>query len=252
MDYLTLYKFLLKKEVFRVREIYDYTKNKQVASNLIQVLLKKRLIKRIKHGFYYIIPLGMEDAVPNVYLVGSKLVSKSFFSHYTALELHGLSQTSVNISYISISFNKASFTFKNHKYIFIRNKYFGLTKKKINDATVVYTDLEKTFVDCLRKLKYCVSLEVFLKSFENVKLDFKKIEEYLKKLNNQGLYKKTGYILYLLKEDLGVPEAVIQRLKKKVSQKTYYLENKTKGLNKKNKEWNLMIPKNIEELIKVA
>jgi predicted transcriptional regulator of viral defense system len=243
MGYLDLYKNLLQKEVFRVNEIYEYTNNKQVALNLIQLLLRKKLIRRIKHRFYYTVPLELIDKefIPNPYLIASKLTKGSLLSHYTALELHGLAQTTIHTSYISVPFNRKSFTFKNHKYIFVKNtNQFGIINKKINDTTVCYTDVERTFLECLKTLKYCISLEVFLKSFDNIRLDFKKIEQYLKLINNKSLYQKTGYILSLLKKDLEVPDELLNKLRKNVSTKTDYLETKTKGLNKKNREWNLM------------
>ena len=256
MDYLTLYKNLLLKEVFRIKEVYPYTKgNKQVASNIIQRLLKKRLIRRIRHGFYYTVPLELSgrDFQPNPYLIAAKLAKKYFLSHYTALELHGMAQTAIHASYISVVSPRAGFAFKGHRYIFVKNnKSFGIITKKINDTPIFYTDIERTFLECLKTLKYSVSLEVFLKSFDNAKLNFNKMEKYLTLLGSKALYSKAGYVFSLLKNTLDVPKGFLTKLRKKVSKKTYYLESKAKGANKKNKEWNLMVPKNIEELMKVA
>src|SRR3989338_1987927 len=124
MGYLDVYKNLLEKEVFRVRELYEYTNNnKQVASNMIQFLLKKNLIKRIGRGLYYSIPLEMRehDREPNPYILSSKLSKKCFLSHYTALEIHGFAQTASTIIYISVPLQKPAFIFKSYKYKFIKN-----------------------------------------------------------------------------------------------------------------------------------
>ena len=256
MGFLDVYKQLLVKDVFRVREVYRYTNNnKQVASNMVQFLLKKNFINRIGHGLYYTIPLEIskKEREPNPYILSSKLSKKCFLSYYTALEIHGFAQSVSNTIYISVSLQKASFTFKSYKYLFIKNtKSFGVINKKMNDTVVYYTDVERTFIDCLNTLKYCISLEVFLKSFDNVKINFHTIEKYLNIVNKKVLYQKAGYVLTLMKTDLGVPEELLKRLKKKVSKRTYYLESKMKGANKKNSDWNLMVPRNIEELIKVA
>jgi len=69
--------------------------------------------------------------------------------------------------------------------------------------------------------------------------------DYLKRFDETALYYKTGFILEYL-DELSPPRDFLNKIKKKVSKKVYYLD-KDKA-SKFNGKWNLMIPKNFEEL----
>ncbi len=64
------------------------------------------------------------------------------------------------------------------------------------------------------------------------------------------MYHRTGFILDRLKSELNVPQDILESIKDNLSKRTYYLHPGTKGVYKK--EWNIIVPENITELMKVA
>lgn len=254
-----VYKALYTQEIFNLKEIGKILKNYKQTLRVVKSLLDKKYIQKIKRGLYVIVPYEIAPDKenrysPNKYLIASRLIRPYFFSHHSALEIHGVANSVFFTVFLSSDKGVRDFTYKNITYKTIKtSSFFGLQDKIYAHRKIKVSDKERTFLDCLRSLKYAGGLEEFLKSVTGFpSLDFKKLSLYLKKFNEKSLYQRTGYILELLKDEFRVKEIFLEKLKKQVTDKTYYLDSLTKGSCKKIKEWNLMVPKNIKELMQVA
>lgn len=252
-----LYKALYASRIFNTKDVKKYIKKPQKAFFYTHKLLKKGYIKKIKKGLYAIVPYEVAPDTKNKYqpepkLIATKLVRPYFLSHHSALELHGIASSVFFQVYISSFKQFKKLSYQGFTYIPVYTKHtFGITKTKYYGVDINVTDLERTFLDCIRQLKYAGGIEEFIKSIMSLShLNYKKLMFYLKKFNEKSLYIKTGYFLGLLKEEMHVPKHIIEKLKKKVGKKKYYIEKK--GKQKYVRGWNLIVPKNIKELMKVA
>lgn len=219
--------------------------------------MEKKYVKRIKSALYAVVPYEVapdtkDKFQPEPKLIATKFVTPYFLSHHSALELHGIANSVFFNIYISSTKQFKKLSYQDYVYIPITTKHiFGVQELNYYGIKVKVTDLERTFLDCARQLKYAGGIEEFIKSLMSAThFNHEKLWLYLKKFDEKSLYAKAGYFLELLKEELGVPEKVIKKLRKKRGKKVYYLEKK--GKQKYVKKWNLMVPANIKELMKVA
>lgn len=228
-----------------VKEILgDYHKSVDYITNLRQ----KGYFQKIRKGLYVTAPPNLvgKEVKPDKFLVGSKVRRDYYFSYHSALELHGLAQSTYNTVLITIKDHVSPFSYQSINYKFVTTKYFfGLEEINYSGVKIKVSDREKTFLDCVRRIKYAGGLEELMKSLNTVpSLNWYKFIRYLEKFNEKCLYQKSGFILEKL--DLRIPDKVLDKLKNKVGKKTYYMDKeKSSSFVKK---WNLMVPDSFEEL----
>lgn len=253
---LKAYKELYKKEVFTLADLQEITKNYQVSKNTVHRLVKKGYAQRIKRGLYCIVPLETigKDYTPDRILIATKLAKPGFLSHHTALELHGTANTVFSTVFITSDHYAPDLEYKGTLHKTVQTKhFFGITSKHYAHYMVKVSDKERTLLDCLRQPDYAGGFEEIIKSMASTpSLDYEKLCDYLKNFGEAALYTRTGYLLDLLKEDLRTPDHVLEEMKKHGTKHTYYLDTTKKKDCEYNKEWNLMTPKGIRELTRVA
>ena len=148
-----------------------------------------------------------------------------------------------------------TFRFQGIEYRYLRSKkLFGLTQIIREGILLPVTDRERTFLDCIRRQDYCGGLEEMLKSLSTFHtINVEQLDKYLKKYNEQSLLHKTGFVLSLMQDEMRIPESYLTKLRKKVKGKVYYLEPRAKsGSGQLVNEWNLIVPKNLEEVMRIA
>jgi predicted transcriptional regulator of viral defense system len=99
------------------------------------------------------------------------------------------------------------------QFIYHTEKHFFGTKKVWTEALdrsfpVLYSDLEKTIVDCLYKPDYGFGIVEGAKAIYMAKDKIKpdKLVSYIKQLNSQAVIKRLGFILELYEIDLQIIE----------------------------------------------
>ena len=160
-------KILSKKEI--IGTIEEFSKIYKIKVNLISLwvyLRKNNYIKRILGDFYYVYSLDEKYNKYNkfsdeelVFLILEKIRIKWYLGLESALRENKIIWQALNIR--TIINNKFSGIKKlgNSKFNFIKtkdNKFkFGLIKKKTsNNVFIVYSDLEKTYLDFLYFYSY--------------------------------------------------------------------------------------------------
>ncbi len=249
-----LYFNFYEKEVFRTGDAYRQIPNKKTARQIISRLKKKGYLKQIRRGLFAIVPahmIGKEYAVDRT-LIASQLSAPYFLSHHTALEIHGVAQSYFNVVYISTNKIIKSLDFQGVTYKFVTTKYlFGTEPVSRGNLKINVSDRERTVLDCIRNIEYAGNIEELAKSISAFSgLNYKKLIQYLDIFDEKSLYHRTGFIFDTLRDELNVPVDFLNRIKKKLSRRTYYLLQKTGGTY--NKEWNIMVPGNIKEMMKIA
>lgn len=198
----------------------------------INRLKEKNKIITIEKGKYTL----QEDPLTYITLI----TNPSYLSFLSALYFYGYS-TQIPIKYtVATKYFKKDL--ENVKFIKINPKYFfGYLKIKYNNSNLFIADKEKLLLDCLLYQNYVQVSDVFdlLKSG----LDKKKIINYLSRINNISLIKRTGYLLDLIGID------IYYVFKNKIKNNNLYVKL-NKNLNKtniNNSKWKI----NINEVIDV-
>lgn len=242
------------KEVFKASDTYKIIPNKNTARQILFRLKNKGFIRQIKRGLFVIVPAQMigKEFTADKILIASRLTEPYFISHHTALEIHGTAQSYFNVVYISTSKIPKPFDFQDISYRFVITKHiFGVEQVSRGTLKINISNKEKTVLDCIRNIKYAGGIEELVKSisaFPN--LDYKKLLEYLNFFKEKSLFHRTGFIFDILKSELNVPRDFLNKIKKKLGARTYYLFPNKKGIYIK--EWNIIVPKNMKELMKIA
>ncbi len=249
-----LYFGFYEKEVLRNSDAYELIPNKKTARQILFRLKNKGFIRQVRRGLFAIVPaqmIGKEFSIDRI-LVASQLARPYFISHHTALEIHGVAQSYQNITYISTNKILRSFEFQKISYKIINTKYmFGIEQIQRGPLKINVSDRERTVLDCIRNIEYAGGIEELTKSISAFPgLNYTKLLEYLDLFKEKSMYHRTGFILDSLKSELNVSQDILESIRDNLSKRTYYLHPGTKGVYKK--EWNIIVPENITELMKVA
>ncbi len=253
-----IYIYLVKKKVSSLEEISKVSNNYDTTRSTLTRLVKKGYAIRVYRGTYAGVPpddLGSRFE-PDRYLICYKVGSiDGAFGFHSALELHGVANSYFNMVYFISSFRHKNFKFQNVEYYYINNKnLFGIKEIMREGIKIPVTDRERTCLDCIRSVDQGGGIEEVIKSISTFhKLDFKKLLDYLYTFQEQSLIRRTGYILTILKDTMDVPIEVLDELRSSEMKRTYYLQPRLKMTSVElNKEWNLIVPKNIEEMRRFA
>jgi len=243
-----VYSELYSRRVVNTDDVREILGESHRSVDYITNLREKGYFQKIKKGVYVVVPPNLvgEDFNPDKFLVAGKVKDHYYISHHSALELHGVAQSTYNRVWITIKNPAKHFDYKSISYRFVTTKYyFGITEINRQGTKIKVSDREKTFLDGIRMIKYSGGLEELMKSLNNFpSLDWKKLLDYLKRFEENKLFQKSGFVLDNL--ELSVPRKVRKELSKEVSDRTYYLDENRESHHVK--EWNLMVPKNFEEL----
>lgn len=247
-----IYSKLYSERVIDTGDVEKVLGDPHKSADYISRLRNKGYLQKIRKGLYAVVPPNLigEEFQPDKFLIANKTRDEGYISHHSALELHGLAQSIHNTVLMTTKGWTDSFSYQSITYKFVTTKYhFGFEEVAHQGVKVTVSDREKTFLDCVRRIKYAGGLEELVKSLNNLpSLNQDKLENYLKKFDEKKLYQKTGFILETL--DLRGSEETTNKLKEKVGDKTYYLERGRESSF--NKKWNLMVPKNLPELMRGA
>ena len=253
-----VYIYLVKKKVSSLDEISKLTNNYDTTRSTLSRLVKKGYALRVYRGVYAGVPPDYLESrfEPDRYLICYKVGRiEGAFGFHSALELHGVANSYFNVVYFISSFCHKNFQFQNVEYQFISNKnLYGIKEIMREGIKIPVTDRERTCLDCFRSVDHGGGIEEVIKSISIFhKLDFKKLLEYLYAYREQSLIQRTGYFLTVLKDTMDVPLEVLDELRSSEMTRTYYLQPRSKMTSGElSKEWNLIVPKNIEEMIRFA
>ena len=249
---------LLKFKVARTSDLLPFVSDNTMLIKVLSSLVKKGFLLRVFKGLYAAVPPEFieEGFEVDRYLLASKVHTGEYsISHHSALELHGVSQSHFSKVFISIDRSKKKLEFQDVRYQFIyHSKIFGVKKILRGGMQINVTDREKTLLDCIRRPKYSGGLEEMLKSISNfTTVDHSTISDHLARFNERSLYQRTGFILHLLQDELDIPIDLLLELKGYVGKRCYYLdESMKKGQGRLDARWNVIVPHNIGELLKVV
>ena len=254
-----LYQKFYTQKIFTLKEAQKIIKNKQVCLNTLTRLVNKDQIKRLRNTIYQIIPIDNTEFNPSKIHIASNLREDGIICCNSALIIHNILKEDPKepIIYIGSKY-PSKIRIRETTYKIIKNKHnFGITETEYTTPyhiiEVQTTDIERTIIDCIRTRT--IKLEQMITILKNpkIELNINHIINYLEKYKKPILYNKIGLILETNKTYLKIEETDIEKIRKKLSKKTYYAREK--GLRlirtkyKYYMKWNIMIPENLYEQI---
>jgi predicted transcriptional regulator of viral defense system len=251
-----LYLTALRNHFITVTEARKIAGKESTARMALWRLGKKGNLRRVREGLYAAIPPELTDSYfeINRYLLFDRMMqSKGALAFHSALELHGVAHSSFNTVYYLSTKKKAPFKFQDMTFRPVwTSQIFGTMVVIVNDLPVHTTDKERTFLDCIRRPNLCGGLEEFLKSAEGfTMMNPVKLMDYLERFDEQSLYQRAGFILTYLGNRIRTSNDLLDVLRARVGKNVYYLTPGKKGQKARlDKEWNVMIPINLEEMVR--
>ncbi|MCL2359142.1 MAG: transcriptional regulator [Candidatus Bathyarchaeota archaeon] len=189
------------KTIFTTNDLKEYTNNPK---NLLDWLVRKKWIQKIKKGTYLIAPLnagtnGTDNYTIHSFILASVLVEPYYISYASALNYHGLTDQTPNATYVATTKPKNSKTILNTKIRFVTippHKIFGTEQTTIENKKINISSKEKTIIDCLDHPEHCGGIEEAAKAlyFAKNDLDQTKLVSYAQKIGNKTVLKRLGYL----------------------------------------------------------
>jgi predicted transcriptional regulator of viral defense system len=253
----SLYRRLLGEGFFTFDDARALVGDRNSTRTGLQRLVRGRYIKPVKRGLYQLVLpeyLGRQAQQPfDKFLLGRKLASRYFFSHHSALELHGVANSATfSTVYVASPRQLRALSYRGVDYVWVRKtKLYGIEKMVWSDKEVVVSDREKTIIDCLDRVDLGGGLEEAFKSVTSFPtVDKEKLLSYLKMSGKKSLVRRLGFLLSRkeVRTRWGIDDTLLRRLGRQVSDKVYYFATGTRE-GKLVREWNLIVPRNLEAVV---
>jgi predicted transcriptional regulator of viral defense system len=211
---------------------------------------------RIREGLYAAVPpeqVGSEFEVDRYVLIDRFAGKTGALAYHSALELHGIAYSRFNKVFYITKKRMKPFSFQDIDYHVVLSTYtFGTTTLSHDGMKVPVTDKERTFLDCIRRPDLCGGFEEYIKSLDGFTLlSPVRLLDYLERFDERCLYQRAGLILTILKGRIRVQDDLLDVMRSRVGPtRCYLLPGMEQGGGVHVKEWNVIVPENIQEMIR--
>jgi len=225
------------------------------AYNLLKNMRKKGALDRVKSNLFVRIPSHIVHDkgkyVEDPILVGKHLTTPYFFSYYSGLHLHGLSQQPTSHFYLSTTNHVQKVDYHGivfHPVILSKKRFFGFREIEYGEEDVFVSDLERTIVDVMNRPEYAGGYEEIIRSLQDVEnIDWKRLVKYLDKMGEKILLNRIGFVFDILRKFVDTPDEFLKELERRLSGNIYYFEKNRKGSYVK--RWKIIVDSRLENVI---
>ncbi len=236
-------------KIITKEKVIDQFKCEKQYSNWIANKLKTRTYIKIRNNLYALVDPSTNDIYSTKFEIASNISDTSFICFHSALEYYGIANQVFNDVTVGSLTKFNNFTFNDCEFIYKPVKSITLINDVVSEGIRV-TSLEKTIVDCIDEISFAGGIEEVLNALEQIRyLDKDKLIEALDDYDKMFLYQKVGYLLEIFNDRINLDQDFFDKCKSHLTRKVNYL---IKDEFKKvilNKEWNLMVPPNIQSRI---
>ncbi len=245
------YNELAKISVFTVSDVVKLTNNVKTAYSLLDRLMKKGFVKKIRNNIYSCVNVATGQVIASRYQIACAVNSTAYLSHHTAFEYHALANQVYYEVYISSETKFKDFEFEGVHYKYVASKFNDGVIKPKNTEGIRVTNLERTVIDSIKDFEKIGGLEELMKCLEGITyLDEEKLNKYLEGYGIQALYQKTGFLLENFLYNAQASDYFFAHCKSKMGKSTRYLLKEAAGEKIYKSEWQLVIPENLFNITK--
>ena len=239
---------LHKMKLFSLQDVTQITHNESTAKSLLSAGVKNGTICRVKMNLYAVTDLATLRCAANKYEIASHISDTACVAYHSAMEYHGLGHQVFNEVNVITPFAFKSFEFEGMAYIRRQPTIAEGVTTPIMDSKVRVTDLERTIIDCIDRIKYAGGLEELLNNLSSIAyVDEDKLQLYLADYGKAHLYQKTGYLLSMFKKQMRLSSGFFRQCKANVGQSTRYLTDSVENTAYV-AEWRLCVPADLSNL----
>lgn len=236
-------------------------KSYQATVVLLQRLKKAGWIVSLGAGKYAVVPLNAgNDAVPEVnqFVVARELVNDApyYISHGSAFAFHQMHPGTCESVSVTTTRRISKRQVLNITYKFMTTKPTSIWGYRFYQIApgeeVIVSDLERTIIDGLARPELCAGFISVITGLCSRKddFDFGKLVFYARKIGNQAVAKRLGYLLELFQ--FGTSQ-VTDELQKSIDSKSYIsLDPQSPPMGKYLARWRLRLNRDLEKTIKIA
>jgi predicted transcriptional regulator of viral defense system len=253
----TLYQAMYARQVFTTAEAAEALgrPSNQVARQ-VSYLKSQGYLVQVRRGLHAIVPIDARGSPPppNPYLVASKLTDPYVLSYHTALELHGVAQSTFYTVHVATSKRFRPFTHRGVRFLAVRatpqEVKAAATQLKLADQRVKVASREWTVAHCALRLDLAGGFEEFLKSVAGFAyLRPERLLEAATLLGRKILYHRLGFLLDTYRKRWHVSTDDLDLFRANLGDYTDYFGARP-GHARYVREWNLMVPDNLEQVIR--
>lgn len=213
---------------------------------------QSRRVMRLRRGLYVRVsrddPAGSVRVDPLV--LASRLADDAVLAYHTALEAHGYAQSSFQRFTVATWSKVRSLEFQSWTFVPVRPRAgvrrsgdaFTLRMDRAGSEVRV-TTVERTVVDVLDRPDLAGGVEEVWRSCAHVEaLDFDALEDYALLVGRRVVFARLGFLLENHAERWMVPQALLERLRKRGPRAPVYLDLDRRRRGRFVPRWNLVVP----------
>jgi len=253
--------FLASNAVFSREEFVSAMRGRGLADATVDSHLtrwrRQGRIVRVKPGVFLRaeVPGHAQPANPDYLALASRMAPDAVLGYHTALEAHGMAQ-SVFERFTFLTWTKARpSTFLGRRFVPVRprvslrslaagNAYVERAERR--GVTIRITSIERTLADVLDRPGLSGGLDEVWRSLSGVPaIDPEALERYVSLVGSRTLAAKVGFFLETRRQELAVPDALLERLRTRVPRAPVFMDRRLRGRLVAN--WALIVPPNLLE-----
>jgi len=176
--------------------------------NVLDWLVRKKWILKIRKGVYAIAPLeagekGADRYTVHSFVIGSLLTKPYYIGYWSALNHYGFTEQTPPCVYVATPKPRNSRKILDVEFKFVTiasRKMFGITTATIENRPVNISTPAKTFVDCLDHPEHAGGIDEVAKAlyFSAAELKLKTLAKTAIKIGNGAAVKRLGYVSEIL------------------------------------------------------
>jgi len=247
-DDMNLYYELLKKPVFTVEDVSQYYKNLSSAQTAVKRLVKRNLAVKIRNNLYTCISGETDEPVANRFQIACAIKKAAYLSHHTAMEYYGVANQVFYDVYVSSEQSFLPFEFNGYYYRCLLSKSTKEIEEVRYSGGIRITSKERTVIDSIKSIDKIAGIEEVISNIEGMtRLKEDNLINSLSCYQNRFLYQKVGFLLKQYQRKFALSDEFFELCKNEIGYSNRYLIKECID-GKYDKEWNLVIPRNIYQL----
>ena len=238
---------LHKMKLFSLQDVTQLTHNESTAKSLLSTGIRNGTICRVKMNLYAVTDLATMRCAANKYEIASHISETACVAYHSAMEYHGLGYQVFNEVSVITPYAFKTFEFEGLTYIRRQPTIDEGVMTPLMDSKVRVTDLERTIVDCIDRIKYAGGLEELMNNLSAITyVDEDKLHSYLEDYGKAYLYQKAGFLLSMFKKQMRLSAGFFRRCKANIGQSTRYLTDVSENILY-DTEWRLCVPADLSD-----
>ena len=240
---------LHKMKLFSLQDVSRMTNNVNTAKSLLAAGIKNRMICRVKMNLYAVTDLATLRCAANKYEIASHIADYGYVAYHSAMEYHGHGHQLFNEVSVITPYAFRAFEFEGLTYIRRQPTISEGVVTPLLNSMVRVTDLERTMVDCIDRMKYAGGLEELLNNLSSITyVDESRLLHYLSAYQKAYLYQKTGFLLSMFKAQMRLSPSFFRQCKVHIGKSSRYLTDFAENISY-DAEWHLCVPKGLTNLM---